>query len=336
MEALGPRVFSIPPGCPFLPTLIDGLVEGRVLPGITDVSAATLYLPTRRAARALTALLAERAGGKALLLPRIVALGEAEEAEFDIAANSAFEDADVLAPPIAPLERRLILTQLVQAWSRSVNRDLLRLDAGIPFAVPASPADAINLAGELEALMDAIATEGVPWEDIANAVEAEYSQYFALTLDFLRIAAENWPAMLKERGASDPAKRRNALIAAEAQRLLRERPTAPVIAAGSTGSVPATASLLAAIARLPNAARWRSWAPRRRRPSTAAACCPRPCAPPTPPRAGRISRQQSAPTSPGAARTASPSWKRWTSVTRRSPPPSRFARRWSNPARPRP
>jgi ATP-dependent helicase/nuclease subunit B len=254
MEALGPRVFSIPPGCPFLPTLIDGLVEGRVLPGITDVSAATLYLPTRRAARALTALLAERAGGKALLLPRIVALGEAEEAEFDIAANSAFEDADVLAPPIAPLERRLILTQLVQAWSRSVNRDLLRLDAGIPFAVPASPADAINLAGELEALMDAIATEGVPWEDIANAVEAEYSQYFALTLDFLRIAAENWPAMLKERGASDPAKRRNALIAAEAQRLLRERPTAPVIAAGSTGSVPATASLLAAIARLPNGA----------------------------------------------------------------------------------
>jgi ATP-dependent helicase/nuclease subunit B len=254
MESLRPRVFTIPPGCPFLPTLIDGLLGGRVLPGLQDLSDATLYLPTRRAARALSALLAERAGGRALLLPRIVALGEADEAEFDIAGDSAFEDAEVLAPPIAPLERRLILTQLVQAWSKSVAPDLLRHEPGIPFSVPASPADAVSLAGELETLMDAVATEGVPWDDIANAVEAEYSKYFALTLDFLRIAAENWPKILADRGASDPAKRRNALIAAEAKRLLRERPAAPVIAAGSTGSVPATATLLAAVARLPNGA----------------------------------------------------------------------------------
>jgi inactivated superfamily I helicase len=76
MEPSRPRVFSIPPGCPFLPTLIEQILEGRVLPGLHDLSDATLYLPTRRAARALSALLAERAGGRALLLPRIVALGE--------------------------------------------------------------------------------------------------------------------------------------------------------------------------------------------------------------------------------------------------------------------
>jgi ATP-dependent helicase/nuclease subunit B len=249
-------VFSIPPGAPFLPSLVDGLIGGRVVAGLAGLDAlseATLYLPTRRAARALAALLAERAGGRAVLLPRIVALGEADDAAFE-EADSAFAGGDALAPPIPPLERRLILTRLVQRWSREVDRDLLRFGPGIPFMVPASPADAVNLAGDLEALMDAFTTEEIPWDAIAAAVEADYSRYFAITLDFVRIAAENWPRILAERGASDPARRRNALLALEARRLARDKPAAPVIAAGSTGSIPATAGLLAAIARLPNGA----------------------------------------------------------------------------------
>jgi ATP-dependent helicase/nuclease subunit B len=83
-----PRVFSIPPGSPFLPTLVDSLNAGRILDGFPAGAAAladaTIYLPTRRAARALAALLAERGGKCAQLLPRIVALGEADEAEFEL------------------------------------------------------------------------------------------------------------------------------------------------------------------------------------------------------------------------------------------------------------
>jgi ATP-dependent helicase/nuclease subunit B len=257
MRLSSARVLSIPPGCPFLPTLVDGLIEGRVVEGLSGLDAfseATLYLPTRRAARALAALLAERAGGRAMLLPRIVALGEAEDAAFEEAGDAAFEGAEALAPPIPALERRLILTRLVQRWSAEVDRDLLRFGPGIPFMVPASPADAVNLAGDLEALMDAFTTEEIPWDAIASAVEADYSKYFRITLDFVRIAAENWPKILKEREASDPARRRGLLLGLEARRLARERPAAPVIAAGSTGSIPATAALLAAIARLPNGA----------------------------------------------------------------------------------
>ena len=68
--------------------------------------------------------LAARNGGRAQLLPRIVPLGDADEAEFDLAAGaleSAFEATAALAPPIAPLERRLILTRLVQRWSAEVE-----------------------------------------------------------------------------------------------------------------------------------------------------------------------------------------------------------------------
>jgi len=63
MSVTEPRVFTIPPGAPFLATLADALVSGRLVEGFGGdplaMSAATIYLPTRRAARALAALLAE-------------------------------------------------------------------------------------------------------------------------------------------------------------------------------------------------------------------------------------------------------------------------------------
>src|SRR5690606_33303526 len=52
-------------------------------------------------------------------------------------------------------------------------------------------------------------------------------------------------------GFIEPAARRNALLEAQARRWAEDPPTAPVIAAGSTGSIPATADLLAVVARLP-------------------------------------------------------------------------------------
>ncbi|MGO4387510.1 double-strand break repair protein AddB [Microvirga sp. 2YAF29] len=255
-----PRVFTIPPGCAFLPTLVDALFEGRLVGPLSDGPASladiTIYVPTRRATRALIALLAERGGGRAQLLPRIVPLGETDEAEFELTGleGTPFAETASLKPPIPPLERRLILTRLVQRWSAEVDRALLQLGPDIPFMVPASPADAVNLAGDLETLMDAFTTEGIDWHALELAVDADYSTYFEITRHFVQIASENWPKILGDRQASDPAQRRTALIEAEARRLSRERPDNPIIVAGSTGSVPATAHLMATIAQLPRGA----------------------------------------------------------------------------------
>src|SRR5262249_54613678 len=73
------------------------------------------------------------------------------------------------------------------------------------------------------------------------------------SLRFLKIAREAWPQILAERGSIEAAERRDRLLAAEALRLT-QAPRGPVIAAGSTGSMPATAALLIAIASLPNGA----------------------------------------------------------------------------------
>ncbi|WP_375410446.1 double-strand break repair protein AddB [uncultured Methylobacterium sp.] len=252
------RVFTIPPGAPFLPTLADALVSGRLVGDLgTDplaLASVTLYLPTRRSVRALSACLAERLGGAAML-PRMIPLGEADEAELDLAASPLLGTGpDLLSPPMPPLERRLILARLVQSWAETVDRTLLPMDDEVPFLVPSSPADAVALAADLERLMDALTVEGLPWEEIAGAVEAEYSRYFGLTLDFVRIAAENWPKILQARSLSDPVVRSRMMVLAEAERLARETPADPVVMVGSTGSVPATARLIAAVAALPRGA----------------------------------------------------------------------------------
>lgn len=253
------RVFTIPAGAPFLATLADALIGGDLVPGFPvsgdplALSTATIYLPNRRATRALAALLAERAGGDAALLPRIVPLGEADGAEMDLAAGlGAAAEAAALAPALPPLERRLILTRLVQQWSRQV--DAARESGDDPFLVPSSPADAVALAADLEGLMDNLVVEGLDFHDLARCVEADYSHYFEKTREFVAIAAEHWPKILEARRASDPARRREALLRAEAERLGRGGTSGPVVAAGSTGSIPSTARLLAAIAALPNGA----------------------------------------------------------------------------------
>jgi ATP-dependent helicase/nuclease subunit B len=253
-----PRVLTIPPGAPFLPTLADALVSGRLVGALGDdpfaLASVTLYLPTQRAVRALSTVLTQRLGGAALL-PRMIPLGEADEAELDLSANALLDTPEeLLHPAVAPLERRLILARLVQRWAETVDRELLPIDDEVPFLVPSSPADAVALAADLEGLMDALTVEGLPWNEIGAAVEAEHSRYFGLTLDFLRIAAENWPGILAARSLADPAVRARRLVLAEADRLSRERPGDPVVVAGSTGSVPATARLIAAVARLPRGA----------------------------------------------------------------------------------
>ena len=112
-----------------------------------------------------------------------------------------------------------------------------------------NPSAALALADDLARLMDDLATRQVPFTALETLVPRDVDIYWQLTLRFLQIARETWPAILREKGKIEPAARRDLLIKAEADRLRHMQ--GPVIAAGSTGSIPATAELLATIANLP-------------------------------------------------------------------------------------
>ncbi len=250
------RVFTIPASAPFLPTLIEALNSGRLGFAVADdplaLAAATLYLPTRRACRLARDAFLNLLKGDAAILPRIVALGDIDEDEIAF-AEAATGDiaADALALPeaLGGLERRLLLAQLISKWAASPE---LHGASGSPL-VAQTPAAACALADNLARLIDDMTTRGVSWDRLDHLVPERFDDYWQLTLKFLRIARDNWPAILDERKLIEPASRRDALIKAEAARLTRKT-DGPVIAAGSTGSIPATAELIATIARLPHGA----------------------------------------------------------------------------------
>lgn len=255
------NLFTIPAGAPFLEVLAQAMLDGRFGPvhdpaDPTAMARATLYLPTRRAARAFAACLSARLGSRPLLLPRIVPLGDVEEAETALIGaglSGAISGEDRIGP-IDPLARRMLLTKLVDAWGKTANRSHLRLDPSEPALVPATLAEAYGLAGDLAALLDQMQTEGVAIERLSKLDAARFDRIWQLNASFLAILGGAWPAILKERGACDPAAFRNRMLAAERVRLTAGGASGPIIAAGSTGTIPATAELLAAIARLPNGA----------------------------------------------------------------------------------
>src|SRR5215471_5074766 len=253
-----PKVFTIPPSVPFVPTLVRALFDGTLVPGFPPtheplaLAHATLYLPTRRACRRARDLFLDATNMDAAILPRIFAIGDIDEDEIvfaDAATGALAGDALELPHALGGLERRLLLTQLVLKWAARIEPD----QHGEAPLVANNPASALALADDLARLMDDMTTRGVAWERLDRLVPEALDRYWQLTLEFLKIAREEWPKILAERGAIEPAARRDGLIKAETARLAAHA-DGPVIAAGSTGSMPATAELIATIAQLDHGA----------------------------------------------------------------------------------
>ena len=247
------RVFTIPASVPFLPTLVRALMNGTLVEGFTprdplELSRATLYLPTKRSCALAREAFLDVLAIDAAVLPRIVPIGSIDEDEFAF-TEVANADALDLPPSIGGYERRALLAQFILKWAASPR---VRSIEGAPL-VANSPSAALALADDLARLMDDMTTREVPWTSLDTLVPESMDKYWQLTLEFLKIASETWPHLLKAREAIEPAERRDRLIAAEAERL-RANPDGPVSAAGSTGSMPATAKLIATIAKLPHGA----------------------------------------------------------------------------------
>jgi len=247
------RVFSVPASVPFLRAVIAAFVDGGLIEGFEArahperLAEATLYLPTRRAGRLVREIFLHELNTQAVLLPRIVALGDIDEDELAFAeeADSLGGKASLDIPPqLGELERRLTLARLVAMWAKS--------PVSAPLVV-GGPASTLALAGDLARLMDDMVTRGVKWDALDDLVPDQLDKYWQYSLEFLQIARQAWPAYLQEIQKMEPAARRDLLIEAEAKRL-SARHTGPVIAAGSTGSMPATAKFLHVVAQLPQGA----------------------------------------------------------------------------------
>jgi len=233
-----PAVFTIASTEPFLDVLAASLIAEAAGEPLA-LARMQVLLPTRRACRSMQEALLRQSDGRPLLLPRLSPLGDldADEAWFAGQGGDPGGDSADLAPAISPLRRLLLLTRLVMA--RDIGGEAPAAD------------QAARLAQELVGLLDQAQIEELSFDGLEALVTGDHAQHWQETLRFLAIVTETWPKILAEQHCLDPAERRGLLIRARAQAWRRQPPTGPVIAAGSTGSIPATADLLATIARLP-------------------------------------------------------------------------------------
>ncbi len=234
-----PRYFSIESGRPFLTDLAEGLVAAFG----DDLPQAEIFLPTRRAARALAdAILDARAtvGARAALLPRMRAIGDIDENELAVFAGDA-EDELALDPAISGTARLIALARLVGAKKKA-------------FAGHENWPAALAAARELGKLLDSLYAEEIDPARLDDIDVGDRAEHWRKSAEFLQIVTKAWPAFLAEQGLSDPSWRRAQLISAKAKHLVAKPPAHPVLIAGTTASAPAVARLVAAIASAPRGA----------------------------------------------------------------------------------
>jgi ATP-dependent helicase/nuclease subunit B len=109
-------------------------------------------------------------------------------------------------------------------------------------------------AGELARFLDEALTQGADLARLKSLAPDAYAAHWQEVLQFLDIVAGQWPALLAAEGACEPAQVRDAHLRVLAAKLAAAPPRGQVVAAGSTGSIPATAELLRTIAHLPSGA----------------------------------------------------------------------------------
>ena len=223
-------IYTIPPHRDFVTTLAGGLLD-RFGDSPERLAPVLILLPTRRACRTLQEAFLRLSGGVPLLLPRMRPIGDVDEDDlaFSVSTDLLSEGVAWLeTPPAVPeMKRELLLAQQILE-----DQDV-------------SAEQAVLLARALAQLLDQVQTERLSFDRLADLVPDRFSSHWRQTLNALKIVTEAWPAILAGEDLMDPATHRNLMLERLRCQWVQAPPEYPIIAAGSTGSIPATADLLA-------------------------------------------------------------------------------------------
>ena len=244
-ERPGPQLYSIAAHRGFADALVAGLAPRYAEPEF-GLARLTLLLPSQRAARTVTEAFVRafgEDGGKGMLLPRMVVVGDLD---LDETLGPLLDPLGVGSeiPPAADPTRR---------WFRLAHilRELKGKEAPKGSAL-------LRQAFALGQTMDRLLVEGVVPADllsdkIIGVVGEQADHWRAATLDFLKVQA-HWLAELDARGEVDAPTRRNMLFEQAATAWKAAPPAYPVVAAGVTSASPALARLLRVVSELPRGA----------------------------------------------------------------------------------
>lgn len=199
--------------------MLDALYSVIDASGV-PLSDALIFLPSRRAVRAAEKMFVQKCGS-AIILPKLVALGEGVDSD------------DVINPDLfGNLERVVLLAKLLSADANVGN-----ISTALPIA-----RDFVRVQDYLE--NEGVDSSGIDWESL---VDEKYAAHFQAKAKMLNILTRVLPDMAH--GRMTPAAQRNADVRAWIDEI-EKYPL--VVVCGSTASVPATADLMVAVTKLPH------------------------------------------------------------------------------------
>jgi ATP-dependent helicase/nuclease subunit B len=219
-------VYTIPFGTPLLPHLARGLLAETAHDPF-QLAKYLVLLPTKRGCLNLQQAFFKEAQNRSILLPKIMALSDLEEAPL----LPGFMLTDPLPESLNSWQRLSIFTKLIHQYYQQQPH-------------PIDHALAFLQAQTLTTLLDEIETTGIDLERLNTLVGENFASHWQITLEFLKIITEFWPQILAEQQKLDPSHRKRLILEKIAEQW---RPDYPVILAGTTGTRPATAQLAKAI-----------------------------------------------------------------------------------------
>ena len=226
-----PNVFNMPSGVAFLPALARGLkdIYGERL------EEALILLPTRRAVRALGETFAAQSGMAILPKMRPLADINPEEPPFDPGELSG-----MVKPSIDNMQRRFEIAKLLLYYHNKVS------------TVPMDITAALTMAEPLISILDDADMEEIDSLKVANLDEIRdfSAEHYQNSIEVYKVIQDYWPKRLAELNLMGPMARRVSLLKALRSVWDKNPPKYPVIIAGSTGTLKATAKLIKCVSHL--------------------------------------------------------------------------------------
>ena len=236
--AANPSFVTLPAQTSFLHGLAD-IVLRKHQSGDVCSARPWVLLPTRRSCQMFERAYLERSGQKVALLPHIMPLGDIEPtALLQLATQLEKPLPQLPPPPMSDLQRTMLL---IQPWLAYAKGHLSSED----HLTWQSMQQALQ---ELLQMYDACEEHAVQAESWKSLVPDALQTHVRVHSQLIAIIAEHWPQMQRESGYITRTAHRNALLEIAHDLLTDSAPPFPIIAAGSTGTIPVTAKLLHAIA----------------------------------------------------------------------------------------
>ncbi len=229
-------IYSIDAGLPFARDLAAGVIQ---LAGSPErLARALILVPSRRSAIALQAAFLDISDGAAMLLPQMVPIGDFDEDGPYVSWEGGIARGADLPPPISPLRRQINLAKLLRHFPLGGQ-------------YPSHP-QAMRLAEALAELLDQLYNANATAVQLKELLPERFSAHWQDIMLLLQILIDRWPDILKAEGVIDAVDRRNRILRRQAKAWHKNPPDQLVVLAGSTGSIAATKSLIAAVAGLPD------------------------------------------------------------------------------------